>query len=214
VNAVDLENSTSEGAAMPEPSKFVIACYVAGVCAALLAIGGVAHASQLQPAQHAGPTVTQCADFKGDAYGVCAAYVIDDTDVLWKYYEVGADPVKAYAAQQDLATRYQGEALQALRDRVAGWNAPYEHTAAPPAIAVSRIKMNARCGTAVALTTESWVVHDNIDHFFYSEELDPHTVLLRRLPGERFSLGKRKLRAWAVYKIYDQQRPDLEPNCT
>jgi hypothetical protein len=157
-------------------------------------------------------TLSECAHFSGHRFEVCGAYMWNDAHwSLQPYYKyVHSDSFFAFLKNR-LSLKYRNDALQAIRRRARNWPSG-TNTVEGPRIDILRARSSLKCNQGVLITRESWKVVSRRGSVLYQERRQIHTVILRRVPDERFRLGSHVLHAWVVYKIYDSRR-DIQPTC-
>lgn len=157
-------------------------------------------------------TTGTCAKNTGHLYEVCFAYIFNDAEFsLQPYYKyVHSDSLFA-SLRERLPLKYRGQALQTIRQRVAHWPVGTNMVRGPD-IVIREGWASLVCNKAVLITRESWTVIAPSGQVLYQERGQTHTVVLRRIPDERFRIGSHALHQWVVYAIYNTGN-GAQPHC-
>lgn len=157
-------------------------------------------------------TTTTCASITGHLYEACFAYIVNDAEFsLQPYYKyVHSDSI--FASLRDrLPLKYRGQALQTIQRRTVHWPTG-TNTVRGPDITIRKGWASLVCNKAVLVTRESWTVIAPSGKVLYQERGQTHTVVLRRVPDERFHVGSHVLHQWVVYAIYNTGN-GAQPGC-
>ncbi len=159
-------------------------------------------------------TIQECASWQGHRFEACAAYIFNDAHFsLQAYYKY----VKSDSIFSGLKDRFQLKYMPAARQKINQWTnistwPRGTNTVDGPEIQILAADSSLKCNKAVLQTEENWGVFDKAGDLLYREDHELHTVLLRRVPDERFRLGSRVLHAWVVDNIYKGQK-NIKPTC-
>ena len=157
----------------------------------------------------AGPT---CATITGHLYEACFAYIFNDASwSLQPYYKyVHSNSAFAFLKNR-LELKYRGQALQTIQQRTARWPSG-TNTVEGPDITILKGWSSLTCNKAVLITRETWKVLTPTGRVLYQEYNQAHTVVLRRVPDERFRVGSHVLHQWVVQAIYSSEGA-VQPQC-
>jgi len=147
-----------------------------------------------------------CGTYKDHLYEACAAYVWNDAHFsLQPYYKyVHSDSPLSFLRDR-LAIKYHDQALQVIQQRTAGWPQG-TNTVHGPDITIVTARSSLTCDKAVLTTHEDWTVYAPNGTVLYQENQQPHTIVLHRIPDQRFQYDGYILHQWAVYAIYDGEQ--------
>lgn len=147
-----------------------------------------------------------CGTYQDHLYEVCAAYIWNDAHLsLQPYYKyVHSDSLLSFLKDR-LALKYHEQALQVVQQRTASWPSG-TNTVDGPDITIVTARSSLACDKAVLTTRENWTVRAPNGTVLYQENGQPHTVVLHRIPDERFRYGDFVLHQWAVYALYDGEQ--------
>ena len=157
-------------------------------------------------------TTATCASITGHLYEACFAYIVNDAEFsLQPYYKyVHSDSL--FASLRDrLTLKYRSQALQTIQQRAAHWPTG-TNTVKGPDIVIRKGWASLACNKAVLVTRESWTVIAPSGRVLYQERGQTHTIVLRRVPDERFRVGTHVLHQWVVYAIYNSGN-GAQPRC-
>jgi hypothetical protein len=151
-------------------------------------------------------SVSVCGTYENHLYEACTAYVWNDAHFsLQPYYKyVHSDSPFSFLKNR-LAIKYHDQALQVVQQRVAGWPKG-TNTVHGPEITIVTARSSLTCDRAVLTTREDWTVYAPDGTVLYQENQQPHTVVLHRIPDQRFEYDGHVLHQWAVYAIYDGEQ--------
>ena len=174
------------------------------VATSLLAVAG--------PVSAKDSDLQACARWQNHLFEVCAAYVFNDASFsLQPYYKyVHSDSILAPLGNR-FFLKYKGQAQQLLKRRVASWPHGTNEVEGPD-IRILSARSSLSCNRGVLITRESWRVTSQNGRTLYNETAQLHTVLLRRVPDQRFKFGSHVLHAWVVYNLYNGRR-NIQPTC-
>lgn len=147
-----------------------------------------------------------CGTYKDHLYEACAAYVWNDAHLsLQPYYKyVHSDSPFSFLNGR-LELKYHDQALQIVQQRTASWPQG-TNTVDGPEITIVTARSSLTCDKAVLTTREDWTVRAPNGTVLYQENQQPHTIVLHRIPDERFRYDGYVLHQWAVYAIYDGEQ--------
>ncbi|KKU19827.1 MAG: hypothetical protein UX30_C0007G0100 [Candidatus Saccharibacteria bacterium GW2011_GWA2_46_10] len=160
-------------------------------------------------------TLEECGKLEDHVFEACAAYIFNDAHwALQPYYKY----VKSDSYLSGLKNRFKERYLPTARQKinrmakVASWPRGTNKINGPN-IDIIDAEALLECGKAVLVTREDWQVkNDTRTRPLYEEVNRVHTVVLERLPDERFRLGDLVLHAWRVSNIFNG-RSNIKPNC-
>jgi len=184
----------------------VIAVSVALLTACSSSVVGPTVKATGTPSSQAHQTVVNCATYTGHRYEACFAYVWNDAHwSLQPYYKYAhSDSIFAFLKDR-LPLKYKGQALAQIQHRTANWPSG-TNIVDGPHIAILQADSSLACNRAVLVTREDWTVISPNGAVLYREQQQVHTVILHRVPDERFRFGNYVLHAWVVYAIYNSRR--------
>lgn len=166
-----------------------------------------ATASATQATQQASSgSLDVCGVYQDHLFEACAAYVWNDAHLsLQPYYKyIHSDSPFSFLKNR-LAIKYHDQALQVIEQRVATWPKG-TNVVHGPDITIVTARSSLTCDKAVLTTREDWTVYAPNGTILYQENQQPHTIVLHRIPDERFQYEGNVLHQWAVFAIYDGER--------
>jgi hypothetical protein len=146
--------------------------------------------SAAAPAPIATPDVAQslpvCMSINGENIRICIAYAVTASSLRFSYYRDShnANPVSAENALHNLKERYEGAALEQIMHQTDGWPAEVDSTIY--GVNVDTITLAADGLTATLTTHETWQFTDTAHQPLLSENSQPHTVTMRKVPSILF----------------------------
>ena len=147
-----------------------------------------------------------CGVYKDYLYEACTAYVWNDAHFsLQPYYKYVHSGSPLNFLKDRLALKYFDQALQVVQQRTAGWPQG-TNTVEGPDITIVTARSSLACDKAVLTTREDWTVRAPNGTVLYQENQQPHTIVLHRIPDQRFQYDGHVLHQWAVYAIYDGEQ--------
>lgn len=176
------------------------------VVAALLTSAGNSALAAGHRAGDFGQTLNACAHYKNHVYEACTAYIVNDADWSLQPYYKYVHSHSFFAPLKDrLLLKYKGQAQRSIVRRARNWPRGTNKVDGPD-ITILSARSSLACNRAVLHARESWRVTGASGRTLYVENNRLHTVILRRVPDERFRFGGHVLHAWVVYNLYDGRR--------
>jgi hypothetical protein len=177
------------------------------VVAVLIVFGRVTGALAA-PADQFTQSLKECGSTHGHRYEACAAYVFNDANGgLRFYYKYARSHSILSGLKSRFALKYTASAQATIRSwtsispniPISRWptGANWVHFE----VAIERARASLRCNRAVLNTRETWAVVSQSGNTLYSEQSQEHTVILNRVPDERFRLGSHVLHQWVVDNV-------------
>lgn len=152
------------------------------------------------------PSLGVCGTYQNHLYEACVAYVWNDAHwSLQPYYKYVHSDSLFRSLKDRLALKYHDQALQIIQQRATNWPLG-TNTVDGPDITILTARSSLECNKAVLTTREDWTVRDSNDKVLYQENGQAHTVVLHRIPDERFEFDGHVLHQWTVYAIYDGEQ--------
>lgn len=147
-----------------------------------------------------------CGTIQDHLYEACFAYVWNDAHLsLQPYYKYVHSDSLLSGLKNRLALKYFDQAFQTIQQRAANW--PRGTNAVDgPDITIVAARSSLTCDKAVLTTRENWTVRAPDGAVLYQESQQLHTVVLHRIPDERFQYDGHVLHQWAVYALYDGEQ--------
>lgn len=155
----------------------------------LALLATVAAVAALAPASQARqndllPSAKACTHYKEHVFEICTAYVANSSlGALWWYYKFGhsANPARATAAHNRLASRYYQPALGVIERRTAKWG---ETEVALPLFEIDSVDSNLSANRAILKTHEKWRVKNKAGRVLYRDDGSrAHWVTMCRTSG-------------------------------
>lgn len=127
-----------------------------------------------------------CARYTASAYEACIAYVFDASfaDAIPYYqYIKSSNSALANFVSDRIKTEYSGQAIDALKARVAGWPQGNMEVSTPN-IKVLSLSSDVTSNTAYISTQETWRVETEAGRNLFQETKAHHVITLQHVQGQ------------------------------
>jgi hypothetical protein len=147
-----------------------------------------------------------CAHIDKHQFEICYAYVVNNTYLArLPFYKFGRSGSDFFADK--LKARYQNPALGEIAQQAKGWPGAVGIDVYFPTVRIDELTIvksgSGELTSAKLYTHESWLVRsENGGRVWFSENNQAHTITLKRVPDDRFTIGGHVyLHKWVVTNI-------------